>query len=138
MPFSQRSLWITRHDSRWVSPFGCLRIYACLQLPEAFRCLPRPSSALCAKASTVCPSLFPSFAFPYLPLLTLTYLGYKLNEAHLAVRRSFYLLSLLSSSYFLFLLLVSSDLFFSPVSFGLFASLLLQIVTKCYVMLHFG
>ena len=29
-----------------VSPFGHLRINACLQLPAAFRSLPRPSSAL--------------------------------------------------------------------------------------------
>ena len=42
------------HYSRGVSPFGYLRINACSQLPEAFRCLPRPSSALGAKASTAC------------------------------------------------------------------------------------
>ena len=35
---------------RWVSPFGNLRIYAHLQLPEAFRSLSRPSSAPDAKA----------------------------------------------------------------------------------------
>ena len=34
----------------WVSPFGHLRIYARLQLPEAYRSLPRPSSAPSAKA----------------------------------------------------------------------------------------
>ena len=39
----------------WVSPFGYPRIDACLRLPEAFRSLPRPSSPVCAKASTVCP-----------------------------------------------------------------------------------
>ena len=33
-----------------VSPFGYLRIYAHLQLPEAFRSLSRPSSAPDAKA----------------------------------------------------------------------------------------
>ena len=38
---------------RWVSPFGHLRFTAYLQLPEAFRCWFRPSSALSAKASTV-------------------------------------------------------------------------------------
>src|SRR5690606_13143522 len=38
----------------WVSPFGHLRINACCQLPGAFRRLPRPSSPLTAKASTVC------------------------------------------------------------------------------------
>ena len=30
--------------TRWVSPFGHLRIKACCQLPEAYRRLPRPSS----------------------------------------------------------------------------------------------
>ena len=35
-----------------VFPFGYLRVYACLQLVVAFRSLPRPSSALSAKAST--------------------------------------------------------------------------------------
>ena len=48
-------LVITRHDSGGVAPFGNLRINACLPLPEAYRCLPRPSSPLCAKASTVNP-----------------------------------------------------------------------------------
>ena len=38
-----------------VFPFGYLRVNACLQLVVAFRSLPRPSSALSAKASTVCP-----------------------------------------------------------------------------------
>jgi hypothetical protein len=32
----------------WVPPFGYLRFIARRQLPEAFRSLPRPSSALCA------------------------------------------------------------------------------------------
>jgi hypothetical protein len=45
------------HDrSCRVAPFGYLRIIGCLRLPEAFRRLLRPSSALSAKASTVCPS----------------------------------------------------------------------------------
>ena len=38
---------------RWVSPFGHCRIKACCQLPDTFRRLPRPSSPLTAKASTV-------------------------------------------------------------------------------------
>ena len=38
---------------QWVSPFGHLRIIARLQLPVAFRSLPRPSSALSAKAFTL-------------------------------------------------------------------------------------
>ena len=52
-------LWIqrgvTRHDPGRVSPFGHPRIEACLQLPEAYRSLLRPSSPSCAKASTECP-----------------------------------------------------------------------------------
>src|SRR2546422_3651750 len=43
------------HDSHRVSPFGHPRIEARLQLPEAYRSLPRPSSPSRAKASTVCP-----------------------------------------------------------------------------------
>ena len=38
-----------------VSPFGHPRISACTRLPEAFRSVPRPSSAFDAKASTVSP-----------------------------------------------------------------------------------
>ena len=44
-----------RYPEGWVSPFRNPRIKACLPLPEAYRCLPRPSSPLCAKASTVNP-----------------------------------------------------------------------------------
>ena len=47
--------WVTGHDPSRVSPFGHLRITVCSRLPEAFRSLPRPSSALGAKASTPCP-----------------------------------------------------------------------------------
>jgi hypothetical protein len=46
---------IAGHDSSGVAPFGHLRINACLPLPEAYRSLLRPSSPLCAKASTVNP-----------------------------------------------------------------------------------
>ena len=46
---------MTGHDPCRVSPFGNPRIKACLRLPEAYRSLPRPSSPLCAKASTVHP-----------------------------------------------------------------------------------
>jgi hypothetical protein len=38
-----------------VSPFGHLRVKACLRLTEAFRSLPRPSSTSGAKAFTVRP-----------------------------------------------------------------------------------
>ena len=44
--FLPLSYLFTRGCHRWrVPPFGHLRISACLQLPEAFRRLPRPSSA---------------------------------------------------------------------------------------------
>ena len=50
-------LWIhltmTGHYSSRVSPFGYLRINACLRLLVAFRSLPRPSSAYGALASTL-------------------------------------------------------------------------------------
>jgi hypothetical protein len=46
---------VTGHYPGRVSPFGHSRINACSQLPETFRRLPRPSSALGAKASTSCP-----------------------------------------------------------------------------------
>ncbi|RWU03854.1 hypothetical protein EA138_14425 [Anoxybacillus flavithermus] len=46
-------VWILPHYGQWVSSFGNLRINAYLQLPEAYRCLFRPSSAPSAKASTV-------------------------------------------------------------------------------------
>ena len=43
-------LTILAHYHKWVPPFGYLRIKAYLLLPEAFRCLSRPSSASSAKA----------------------------------------------------------------------------------------
>ena len=51
------SLWIqlvvTGHYPSRVPPFGNLRIKAYLQLPEAYRSLSRPSSAISAMASTL-------------------------------------------------------------------------------------
>ena len=44
---------VTGHYSSRVSPFGNLRIKAYLQLPEAYRSLSRPSSAISAMASTL-------------------------------------------------------------------------------------
>ena len=44
---------VTAFYNRRVSPFGYLRIKVRLQLPAAFRSLPRPSSALDAKAFTL-------------------------------------------------------------------------------------
>ena len=45
---------LTAHYRRRVSPFGHPWFNACLRLPMAFRSWPRPSSALGAKASTLC------------------------------------------------------------------------------------
>ena len=47
--------WVTGHDPRRVSPFGHVRIAACLAAPRTFRRRQRPSSAPDAKASTVRP-----------------------------------------------------------------------------------
>ena len=56
---SSPSLWIqlgiSKDEPRGVTPFGNLRVEACLRLTEAFRSLPRPSSTPGAKAFTVCP-----------------------------------------------------------------------------------
>ena len=43
---------------RRVAPFGHPEITACVQLPQAYRSLPRPSSPLDAKAFTVCLIMF--------------------------------------------------------------------------------
>ena len=58
-PLASRRLCIqramARHDPRRVPPFGNPRVEACLQLTEAYRSLPRPSSPSRAKTSTVRP-----------------------------------------------------------------------------------
>ena len=46
---------VSSHHEREVPPFGHPRIPACVRLPGAFRCSPRPSSAPSAKASSVRP-----------------------------------------------------------------------------------
>jgi hypothetical protein len=53
LPYPMDSGKDTARSGQWVSPFGNLRIKAYLQLPEAYRCSFRPSSAPSAKASTV-------------------------------------------------------------------------------------
>ena len=60
----------SRPSVYWVAPFGYPRIYAYLQLPEAFRSLSRPSSPPIAKASTI---------RPYLLLLFLSRLTFLLS-----------------------------------------------------------
>ena len=47
-------VFTARYPCGWVSPFGHLRVNVCCRLAGAFRRLPRPSSPLTAKASTVC------------------------------------------------------------------------------------
>ena len=54
-PPASRGCRVLRHYSQRVSPFGHLRVTACLRLTEAYRSLPRPSSPLYAKSSTVSP-----------------------------------------------------------------------------------
>ena len=51
--FARTSRSVTRVAPRRVSPFGDPGITARVQLPQAYRSLPRPSSPLGAKASTV-------------------------------------------------------------------------------------
>ena len=53
LPYVMDSRMDNRGPLCWVSPFGYLRIVGYLLLPEAFRSLSRPSSALSAKASTL-------------------------------------------------------------------------------------
>ncbi len=45
------------NQDRWVSPFGNRRVKGCSHLTDAYRSVPRPSSPVCAKASTNCPYL---------------------------------------------------------------------------------
>ena len=52
----------TGSSIQWVAPFGHLWINVRLQLPTAFRSLPRPSSPLRAKASPMRPYLLPIHA----------------------------------------------------------------------------
>ena len=52
--FASRLRGMTACNSSRVTPFGHLRITACVPLPGASRSLPRPSSPLCAQASSTC------------------------------------------------------------------------------------
>src|SRR3989442_14640831 len=53
--------------ARRVAAFGDPGITACLQLPQAYRSLPRPSSPPCAKASTVRPYALDLIALGVIP-----------------------------------------------------------------------
>ena len=48
-------LGVAGYESCWVRPFGDPRVTGHVRLTVAYRSLSRPSSASCAKASTVCP-----------------------------------------------------------------------------------
>ncbi len=52
--FASLSRVMTTLTRRRVAPFGHPRINACVPLPLAYRSLPRPSSPLCAQASSTC------------------------------------------------------------------------------------
>ena len=45
------------NQDEWVSPFGNPGVKGCSHLTPAYRSVPRPSSPVCAKASTNCPYL---------------------------------------------------------------------------------
>src|SRR5699024_9390355 len=70
-----------------VPPFGYLRITAYLQLPKAFRCLFRPSSALGAKASTLRPSLLNrnEFVREYLSSIARVLLDFAFSDSTLEI-----------------------------------------------------
>ena len=55
LPYTMDSCMDTWSLSMWVAPFGNPRIDGYLLLPEAFRSLSRPSSAVSAKASALRP-----------------------------------------------------------------------------------
>ena len=60
-------LTVTEHYLRRVPPFGYPRFNACLRLPVAFRSLPRPSSAISARASSLCSYSLDLFWLPHVP-----------------------------------------------------------------------
>ena len=66
-------LRIPQHYLRWVTPFGDLRLKACLRLTAAFRRLPRPSSAPGAKASALRPYYLDLYALFVSVVVTLIF-----------------------------------------------------------------
>ena len=72
------SVYDTRFFTVCVSTFGNLRIKAHLQLPTAYRSLSRPSSALDAKAFTLCSFLLelPISVLTFLELLEFQNMGF--------------------------------------------------------------
>ena len=139
-----------------VSPFRHPRIMGYLLLPAAFRSLSRLSSALSAKASALCPSLFDLFVFfrhialwrgPYSLILTVSRDSLFLMSFLLSDNRCF-LYSMQFSRYILTVLLPSGDnetrtrdsllaqenaFFFCPVAAMVSISLLNCFITVCSV-----
>jgi hypothetical protein len=70
----------TPYERRQVSPFGNLRIKACVPLPEAYRSLLRPSSPDDAKASINCCNWF---------MQTLAILGVYFTHLHILLPWTF-------------------------------------------------
>ena len=91
--------------SRWssssgVSPFRHLRIIAHLQLPAAFRSLSRLSSALSAKAFTLCPlSLDLRMLVRILPTFGVASLTHGLISSHCLLLKSFSMKLIFLSSF---------------------------------------
>ena len=89
-------LWMIPHYRYRVAPFGFPRIVACLRLPEAFRRLLRPSSALYAQTSTVRSSSFNHFAALHRFLRTVSFVCFFsdfLKSLSQLFRKTFLLLS---------------------------------------------
>ena len=82
-----------------VAPFGHLWIYARLQLPIAFRSLPRPSSSLIAKASTIRPYLLPILI--YFPHIQINPYALSSQSFHLLVFLLFSFSPILSKNFLL-------------------------------------
>ena len=82
-----------------VAPFGHLWIYARLQLPIAFRSLPRPSSSLRAKASTIRPYLLPILI--YFPHIQINPYALSSQSFHLLVFLLFSFSPILSKNFLL-------------------------------------
>src|SRR5690349_23107572 len=77
-----------------VAPFGHPGITARLQLPQAYRSLPRPSSPLDAKASTVCLIAF-DLKFVVVPL---DRKSTRLNSSHVEISYAVFCLKKKSTS----------------------------------------
>ena len=75
-----------------IAPFGHPRIKARLQLPEAFRSLPRPSSAPSAKAFTLC-----SCSLDHYAILWFSFSAIVVSLPNISISKTILLLSQLLS-----------------------------------------